>query len=118
MNEKKANRVHRGKRTRLNIRESGKASLVVNKTPRHIYAQIISGEGDRVLASASTLQEEIRSTVRSTGNIEAASKVGTAIADQAKSLGVNEIAFDRNGFRFHGRIRALAEAARKAGLKF
>lgn len=118
MNQKKINRVRRGKRTRLNIRESGKISLVVNKTPRHIYAQIISSEGDKVLASVSTLQQDIKNSVKFTGNVDAAAKVGTAIAEKAKELGVAEIAFDRNGFRFHGRVKALAEAAREAGLKF
>ncbi|MDO4777332.1 MAG: 50S ribosomal protein L18 [Cardiobacteriaceae bacterium] len=118
MNQKKINRIRRGKRTRLNIRESGKPSLVINKTPRHIYAQIISGEGDRVLASASTLQADIKGSVKSTGNIDAAAKVGAAIAEKAKAIGVDAIAFDRNGFRFHGRVKALAEAAREAGLKF
>lgn len=118
MNQKKINRIRRGKRTRLNIRESGKASLVISKTPRHIYAQIISGEGDKVLATASTLQADIKNSVKYTGNIDAAAKVGTAIAEKAKAIGVVEIAFDRNGFRFHGRIKALAEAAREAGLKF
>lgn len=118
MNQKKINRIRRGKRTRFNIRESGKVSLVINKTPRHIYAQIISGEGDKVLAAASTLQADIKNSVKSTGNVDAAAKVGTAIAEKAKAIGVVDIAFDRNGFRFHGRVKALAEAAREAGLKF
>lgn len=118
MNQKKISRVRRGKRTRLNIRESGKVSLVVSKTPRHIYAQIISSDGDKVLACASTVQADIKNGVKYTGNIDAAAKVGTAIAEKAKAIGVEDVAFDRNGFRFHGRVKALAEAAREAGLKF
>lgn len=118
MNQKKISRVRRGKRTRLNIRESGKISLLVNKTSRHIYAQIISSEGDKVLACVSTLHADIKNSVKCTGNIAAAVKVGIAIAEKAKALGLAEIAFDRNGFRFHGRVKALAEAAREAGLKF
>lgn len=118
MNQKKVNRIRRGKRTRLHIRQSGKASLLVNKTPRHIYAQIVSADGNRVLVSASTLQADIKNGLEFTGNINAAMKVGMAIAEKAKAIGVTEIAFDRNGFRFHGRVKALAEAAREAGLKF
>lgn len=118
MNQKKINRIRRGKRTRAKIREMGKPSLVVNKTPRHMYAQIISGCGKNVLASASTLQAGLREGLTSTGNIEAAAKVGAAIGEQAKSLGLEDIAFDRSGFRYHGRVKALADAAREAGLKF
>ncbi|UJF24233.1 50S ribosomal protein L18 [Suttonella sp. R2A3] len=118
MNQKKINRIRRGKRTRAKIREMGKPSLVVNKTPRHMYAQIISGSGDKVLASASTVQAGLREGLKSTGNVEAAAKVGAAIGEQAKSLGLEDIAFDRSGFRYHGRVKALADAAREAGLKF
>ncbi|ABQ13867.1 50S ribosomal protein L18 [Dichelobacter nodosus] len=118
MNQKKINRIRRGKRTRLNIRESGKPSLIVNKTPRHIYAQIISGEGNKVLASISTLNKEVADAVHYTGNIESATKVGQMIAEKAKSLGIESLAFDRNGFRYHGRVKALADAARAAGLQF
>lgn len=118
MNQKKINRIRRGKKTRARIREMGKPSLVVNKTPRHIYAQIISGTGDKVLATASTVQASVRDGLAATGNIAAAAKVGSAIAEQAKQLGLEDIAFDRSGFRYHGRVKALAEAAREAGLKF
>lgn len=118
MNQKKINRIRRGKKSRANIRGLEKASLVVNKTPRHMYAQIISGTGDKVLATASTVQASVKDGLSSTGNIEAAAKVGTAIAEQAKKLGVEDIAFDRSGFRYHGRVKALADAAREAGLKF
>lgn len=118
MNQKKVNRIRRGKRTRAKIREMGKVSLVVNKTYQHMYAQIINESGDRVLASASTLEASVREGLKFTGNIEAAAKVGAAIAEKAKSLGIEEIAFDRNGFRYHGRVKALADSAREAGLKF
>lgn len=118
MNQKKINRIRRGKSTRCKIRESGKASLLINKTPRHMYAQIISASGDKVLATASTLQASVKEGLSSTGNIEAAKKVGKAIAEQANQLNLSEIAFDRNGFRYHGRVKALADAAREAGLEF
>lgn len=118
MNQKKINRIRRGKRTRLNIRASGKASLIVNKTPRHMYAQIVSGEEGRILATVSTLQSSVSEGLKYTGNIEAAAKVGKLIAEKAKSLGIESIAFDRSGFRYHGRVKALAEAAREAGLEF
>jgi ribosomal protein L18 len=118
MNQKKINRIRRGKRIRLNIRESGKISLVVNKTSQHTYAQIISADGGQVLASASTLQSEVRQGLKHTANIEAAERVGKVIAEKAKKLGLNGIAFDRSGFRYHGRVKALADAAREAGLEF
>lgn len=118
MNQKKINRVRRGKRTRLNIRASGKPSLIVNKTPRHIYAQIISGGDNRVLATVSTLQASVAEGLQYTGNIEAAAKVGKMVGEKAKSLGISAIAFDRSGFAYHGRVKALAEAAREAGLEF
>lgn len=118
MNQKKINRIRRGKRTRLNIRASGKASLIVNKTPRHIYAQIISGGDNRVLAEVSTVQSAVADGLKYTGNAEAAAKVGKLIGEKAKSLGIDAIAFDRSGFRYHGRVKALADAAREAGLQF
>ena len=118
MNQKKINRIRRGKRTRLNIRESGKASLLVNKTPRHMYAQLINGGDNRVLATVATVQSAVAEGLQSTGNIEAAAKVGRLIAERAKSLGIEEVAFDRSGFPYHGRVKALAEAAREAGLQF
>lgn len=118
MNQKKIQRIRRAKRARLNIRASGKTSLVVNKTPRHMYAQIVNGDGNRILASVSTLQKSVAEGLKYTGNIEAATKVGALIGEQAKSLGIEVIAFDRSGFRYHGRVKALAESARKAGLQF
>lgn len=118
MNQKKINRIRRGKRTRLNIRASGKASLMINKTPRHIYAQIVSSEDNKILATVSTVQKNVAEGLKYTGNIEAAAKVGQLIAEKGKSLGISEIAFDRSGFRYHGRVKALADAARESGLKF
>lgn len=118
MNEKKINRLRRGRRTRLNIRNSRKVSLIVHKTSKHIYAQIISADSSKVLASSSTVQLEIKEGLKNTGNIEAAIKVGKHIANKAKILGINDIVFDRAGFRYHGRIKALADAARESGLNF
>ena len=90
--------------------------LTVQRTPRHIYAQVIGPEGDRVLASASTLDKDLRSGA--TGNIDAAAKVGALVAERAKAAGVTEVAFDRSGFKYHGRVKALADAARENGLEF
>lgn len=118
MNQKKVNRIRRGRKTRVLIRTKKVISLVVNKTARHTYAQIIDSTGTKVLADVSTLQDSVASGLKYTGNIEAATKVGKLIAEKAKSLGIEALAFDRNGYRYHGRIKALAEAAREAGLKF
>jgi large subunit ribosomal protein L18 len=100
----------------MKIRELGATRLCVNRTPRHIYAQVIGADGDRVVASASTLEEELRSG--STGNAEAAALVGKLVAERAVAAGVKQVAFDRSGFKYHGRVKALADAAREAGLKF
>ena len=113
---KKQSRVRRARRSRLKMRELGVNRLSVHRTPQHIYAQIIAPEGDRVLASASTLDESLRSGT--TGNASAAAKVGQLIAERAKSAGVVKVAFDRSGFKYHGRIKALADAAREGGLEF
>ncbi len=102
--------------TRLHIRALGATRLCVNRTPRHIYAQVISADGGKVLAQASTLDASLRSGT--TGNIEAATKVGALIAERAKAAGVTKVAFDRSGFKYHGRIKALADAAREGGLEF
>ena len=88
----------------------------MNRTPRHIYAQIINGDGDRVLAQASTLDKDLRSGA--TGNMEAAAAVGKLVAERAKAAGVTEVAFDRSGYKYHGRVKALADAAREGGLEF
>lgn len=116
--DKKAQRLGRAARTRAKIRELQAARLSVHRTPRHIYAQVIDGSGGRVLAAASTVQEEVRKALKGTGNIEAAKAVGKAIAEKAKAAGVEAVAFDRSGFRYHGRVKALADAAREHGLKF
>ena len=92
--------------------------LSVHRTPQHIYAQIFAPEGDKVLVAASTLQEDVRGALKTTGNIEAAKAVGRAIAERAKAKGIAKVAFDRSGFMYHGRVKALAEAAREAGLEF
>ncbi len=113
---KKESRLRRARRARFKIRELGVNRLSVHRTPRHIYAQVISPEGDRVLASASTLDKDLRS--ESGGNIEAAAKVGALLAERAKAAGIEKLAFDRSGFRYHGRIKALADAAREGGLDF
>lgn len=117
MNKKQA-RLRRGKRARVAMRERGDVRLVVNKTPRHIYAQVISGAGDKVLAAVSTVSAEIKGQVDYTGNVEAAAIVGKAIASKALEAGVSEVAFDRSGNKYHGRVKQLADAAREAGLKF
>ncbi len=116
MNDKKQSRLRRAKSTSLQIRANGATRLCVNRTPRHIYAQIISSDGSTVLAQASTLDTTLRSGA--TGNIDAAAKVGNLIAERAKAAGVTKVAFDRSGFKYHGRIKALADAARSGGLEF
>ena len=116
MMDKKLARLRRAKRTRLNIRESGQIRLSVHRTPRHIYAQITSAAGDRVLVTASTVEKDLREAA--TGNADAAAKVGELIAKRAQEAGIERVAFDRSGFRYHGRIKALADAARENGLEF
>ena len=118
MKSKKASRVRRAKSTRLKIRELGAHRLCIHRTPRHIYAQVISPEGDKVLASSSTLDADIKSAVKGTGNIDAATAVGKMIAEKSKAAGVSTVAFDRSGFKYHGRVKALADAAREGGLEF
>ena len=115
---KKQTRIRRARRTRAKIRELGVPRLTVHRTPRHIYAQVIAGDGITVVAAVSTLQEDVRKSLKGTGNVDAAIAVGKAIADKAKSVGVESVAFDRSGFRYHGRIKALADAAREQGLNF
>ena len=115
---KRNRRMRRARKTRAKIRQLGAHRLCIHRTPRHIYAQLISPEGDRVLASASTLHKEVRSDLKNTGNKAAAAAVGQSIAEQAKALGIDQVAFDRAGFRYHGRVQALADTAREHGLKF
>jgi large subunit ribosomal protein L18 len=116
MSDKKISRQRRAKRVRMKIREQGVTRLCVNRTPRHIYAQIIAAEGDKVLATASTLETDLRGGL--TGNVEAASAVGKLVAERAVAAGISSVAFDRSGFKYHGRVKALADAAREAGLEF
>ena len=115
--EKKIARIRRSRKTRAKIAELRVPRLTVFRTPRHIYAQIIAPDS-KVLAAASTLQKDIKGTLKCTGNRDAAAAVGKVIAERAKSVGVEQVAFDRSGFVYHGRIKALADAAREAGLKF
>jgi large subunit ribosomal protein L18 len=114
---KKDQRLRRATRSRAKIRELKALRLSVHRTPRHIYAQIFDADS-KVLATASTVQKGIRESVKTTGNSDAAAAVGKAIAEKAKSAGITEVSFDRSGFKYHGRIKALAEAARENGLKF
>jgi large subunit ribosomal protein L18 len=113
---KKESRLRRARRSRSKIRELRINRLSIHRTPRHIYAQVIAPEGDRVLASASTLDQTLRSGT--TGNVDAATSVGKLIAERAKAAGVSKVAFDRSGFKYHGRVKALADAAREGGLEF
>lgn len=123
--DKTASRRRRAKRARMKIRELRAPRLTVHRTPRHIYAQVIAADeavakqavqGDRVVVQASTLDKTLRDG--STGNVEAAAAVGKMIAERATAAGIEAVAFDRSGYRYHGRVKALAEAAREAGLRF
>jgi large subunit ribosomal protein L18 len=115
---KKENRLRRAVKTRAHIRTRAAARLTVHRTPKHIYAQLTDSAGAKVIASASTVQAAVRAGLKNTGNVEAARAVGRAIGERAKAAGVTAVAFDRSGFQYHGRVKALAEAAREAGLKF
>lgn len=115
---KKERRQRRAVKTRASIRGQQIARLTVHRTPQHIYAQVFDADGSKVLATASTLQKTVREGLKGTGNVDAAKAVGKAIAEQAKAAGINKVAFDRSGFRYHGRVKALADAAREAGLEF
>ena len=116
--DKKQTRLRRARRTRAHIRDIGATRLCIHKTPRHIYAQIISPEGNAVLASASTLDKDVRKDVEKTGGAAAATVVGKMVAERARAAGISRVAFDRSGFKYHGRVKALAEAARESGLEF
>jgi len=117
--DKKASRLRRAAKTRAKIREHRASRLTVFRTPRHIYAQVISPEGGRVVAAASTVEKSIREELKgATGNVAAAALVGRTVADRAKAAGVDAVAFDRAGFKYHGRVKALADAARENGLQF
>ena len=117
MNKRQA-RVRRARKTRVRIAEQQATRLTVGRSNSHIYAQIIAPTGDKVLASASTLEADVRKDMKNGGNKAAATFVGKRIAERAKALGIDSVAFDRAGFRFHGRVKALADAAREGGLKF
>ena len=118
MHSKKTSRLRRAKRARAKISELGAHRLTVHRTPRHIYAQVIAPDGSTVVASASTVQKAVKSDVKYTGNIDAAAAVGKAIAEKTKQAGVSNVSFDRSGFKYHGRVKALADAARENGLEF
>jgi len=118
MSIKKTSRLRRGKRSRAKIKELGVNRLTVHKTARHIYAQIIDPSGSAVIASANTLQGDIKAKLKYSGNCDAAVVVGQVIAEKAKAQGVTQVAFDRSGFKYHGRIKSLADAAREQGLEF
>ncbi len=116
--DKKTTRLRRARRTRAKIHELGVVRLCVHRTPRHIYAQIIGPTGDQTLAAASTLDKNLSKGLKGTGNVAAAQAVGKAIAELAKKAGIERVAFDRSGFQYHGRVKALADAAREGGLQF
>ncbi len=118
MADKKRARLRRARKTRARIYRSGDYRLSVFRTPRHIYAQIFNSDGSRVLASASTVNQEVRDALGQTGNIEAAKTVGRLIAERGLAVGVDKVAFDRSGYQYHGRVQALADSAREAGLRF
>ena len=117
MNKRTA-RIRRARKARSHIRRLGMPRLTVHRSGKHIYAQVIAAEGDRVLAAASTLQKDVREGLDGTCNKAAAAAVGKAIAARAKDAGVSKVAFDRSGFRYHGRVKELADAAREGGLEF
>jgi large subunit ribosomal protein L18 len=118
MSAKNLSRLRRARQTRLRIREVGTVRLTVHRTNAHIYAQITSPAGDKVLATASSVDKELRGQLKNGGNRKAAEAVGQRIAAKAKEKGIESVAFDRAGYRYHGRVKALADAARAGGLKF
>ena len=118
MSAKNLARIRRARQTRLKIREIGTVRLTVHRTNTNIYAQITSSSGDKVLATASSLEKEVRGQLKHGGNRKAAEVVGQRIAAKAKEKGIDKVAFDRAGYRYHGRVKALADAARAGGLKF
>ena len=118
MMTKKEQRLRRSRQTRARIAIQRVARLTVFRSNLHIYAQVVSEDGDKVLAAASTAEKSVREQVSKGGNVAAATLVGKLIAEKAKAAGVDKVAFDRSGFAYHGRVKALAEAAREAGLQF
>jgi large subunit ribosomal protein L18 len=117
MNKKQA-RIRRATKSRSKMKELGVNRLVINRTPRHIYAQVISADGGKVLAVASSVEKDIKASGKTTGNVDSAKTVGSLIAERATKAGVSSVAFDRSGFKYHGRVKALADAARESGLQF
>ena len=111
-------RLRRAKSTRAHIRELGVPRLSVLRTGQHLYAQVFTADGSRVLAAASTVQAEVREGLKNGKNTDAATRVGQVIAEKAKAAGIEQVAFDRSGYRYHGRVKALADAAREGGLQF
>lgn len=116
MMDKNSARLRRARRARMKMRELGVNRLTVHRSSQHMYAQVIAPKGDKVLAAASTVEKELRA--EATSNVEAAKKVGVLVAERAKAAGVTKVAFDRSGYKYHGRVKALADAAREAGLEF
>jgi large subunit ribosomal protein L18 len=116
--EKKTARLRRAKKTRSHIRRMGIPRLTVYRSGRHIYAQVIAAEGGSVIAAASTVQKDLRTGLKSTSNKDAAKAVGKAVAEKAVAAGILNVAFDRSGYQYHGRVAELADAAREGGLKF
>lgn len=116
--DKKTTRLRRARRTRAKISELGRPRLTVHRTPRHMYAQVIAPDGGHVIAAASTVTKDARAALANGGNVDAATAVGKAIAEKAAAAGISEVAFDRAGFKYHGRVKALADSAREHGLKF
>ena len=117
--DKKAARLRRARRARAKIRELGVHRLTIHRTPRHIYAQVIAPNGAEVVAAASTMDKAVAADIQgASGNAAAAAVVGRFVAERAKAKGIDRVAFDRAGFRYHGRVKALADAAREAGLEF
>ena len=116
--EKKESRLRRARRTRAAIKQQGVHRLCVYRTPRHIYAQIVAPNGEQIVASASTVEPKVKGELKGTGNSAAAAAVGKYIAERGKAAGVSAVAFDRSGFKYHGRVKALANAAREHGLQF
>ena len=117
--DKRASRIRRARRARAKIRELGVHRLTIHRTPRHIYAQVIAPSGDAGIAAASTVDKSVAADLQGpSGNAAAAAVVGRFVAERAKAKGVERVAFDRSGFRYHGRVKALADAARDAGLEF
>jgi large subunit ribosomal protein L18 len=115
---KKQARIRRATKSRSKMKELGVNRLVVNRTPRHIYAQVISADGGKVLAAASSVEKDVKAASKTTGNVDSAKAVGSLIAERATKAGVSSVAFDRSGFKYHGRVKALADAARESGLQF